>query len=329
VAQWFRAPEYKPLYRGLIGAKTTYSSGKGTVPAYAAAARKAGLQFVMFLDDFAKLTPETFAQLKADCRQYSDATLLLIPGFTIDANTGDHMFFCGIDRPWPAATALTGPNKTLFDLQPQDKDGKFTGYNGDSFNWLFEYHGDKGNVGYYHFSSSPSNMRISDLRLYGAAALRYYKNGKLVEDMTDDYLTCAQATIPPAPVVFNEVRSPKELAREVKRGHSLTYVQARSVRTSSRTACGGRTSTPLQHVRVRRPAHPRMANTVRVITFGAEEFVTLPAIMPSRITVTADPGLKEIAIYNGRELFRRFLPGARKNSTRRSFSTPPCNAISC
>jgi hypothetical protein len=313
VMQWRSPPRFALPYRGLIGAKTTYSSGKGAVKEYAAAAKKAGLQFVVFLDDFDKLTPETFAKLKADCRQYSDDQLLLVPGFTIQANTGDHMFFYSPDGPWPPENVLTGPGKKLYALQPQDKDGKFTGYLGDSFNWMFEYHGDKGNIGYYHFTSRPSNMRISDLRLYGAAAIRYYKEGKLVEDMTDDYLTCAQATIPPAPVVFNEVRSPAELAREVERGHALTYVQARTIPTIFKDGLWW----PHQYVSYNTfasdgPIIHEWPATVRVITLGAEEFVTIPAIMPSRITVSAERGLKEIAIYDGRELFRRFLPGGAK-----------------
>ena len=52
---------------------------------------------------------------------------------------------------------------------------------------------------------------------------------QLVEDLTDDYLLAAEGTITPTPVSFNEVRSPEELVREVRSGHALTYVQARSV----------------------------------------------------------------------------------------------------
>lgn len=313
VKQWHRPSTFTRPYRGLLGAKTSYSSGKGTVKEYADAAKQAGLQFIVFLDDFDRLTPATFAQLKADCRAHTDDTILLIPGFTIDANTGDHMFFYGPDGVWPPDNVLTGPGKKLFYLQPQGEDGRFTGFNGDAFNWHFEYHDVKGNVGYYHFTSSPSNMRITDLRLYGAAAIRFYRNGELVEDRTDDYLTCAQGTIPPAPVVFNEVRSPAELKREVDRGHSLTYVQAHSVRNIFHNGLWW----PNQYTSYNTfpsdgPLIHEWPETIRICTLGAEEFVTLAAVMPSRIAVTATNGLKEVAIYNGRDLFRRFLPGGAK-----------------
>ncbi|MEM3063449.1 MAG: hypothetical protein QW303_07900, partial [Nitrososphaerota archaeon] len=42
-----------------------------------------------------------------------------------------------------------------------------------------------------------------------------------------------------------------------------------------------------------------------MITFGGEEFVVGPAVMPSAISVVAERGLKEIRIYNGQQLFRR------------------------
>lgn len=313
VAQWHRPPKFAPMFRGIIGAKSAYSSGKGTVKEYADAAKKAGLHFVVFIEDFDKLTAEKYEQLKADCKAHSDDEVQLIAGFTIDSNIGDHMFFFGPDGKWPPPGVLTGPNKTLYYLQPQDETGKFTGFNGDSFNWMFEYHGQHGNVGYYNFLSNPKSQRIPTLRCYGAAALRYYKDGKLVEDVTDDYITSAQSTIPPAPMSFNEVRSPEELIREANSGNALTYAQARSVRTIFQDALWW----PNQYQSNNcfpsdGPVIHDWPHTVRVMTLGSEEFVTMPNIMVSRLEVTAERGLKEIAIYNGRELFRRFLPGGAK-----------------
>ena len=53
-------------------------------------------------------------------------------------------------------------------------------------------------------------------------------------------------------------------------------------------------------------------NCHRVWTLGAEEFVTGSAVMPSPLSVVAPRGLKEIRLYNGQQLFRRFLPGGAK-----------------
>ena len=313
VMQWHRPPKFAPVYRGLIGAKTATSSGTGTVAQFAAAAKKAGLQFVVFLEDFDKLTPAKYTSLQADCRKFSDDQLLLLPGYTMDANTGDHLFFCGPKLGWPPAEVLTGPHNSVLNLQPQDANGRYTGYLGNSFDWLLYTvlgggGGPDSDAGYYNFNSSPSHMRIPDLRLYGLAALRYYKDGKLVEDVTDDYLLCAEGTIPPAPVAFNEVRSPAALTREVASGHALTYVQARSVST----IFGDGLRCPNPYVSFNTfpsdgPLIHQWPATVRIMTLGAEEFVTHPNIMVSRLEVSSERGLREIAIHNGRELFRRFL----------------------
>jgi hypothetical protein len=306
--QFARPPKFAPVFRGLIGAKSAYSTGQGTVKEFAAAAKRAGLHFVVFTEDFDKLTAEKFAALKQDCRRYSDDEVTLLAGFAIDANTGDHMFFYSPDGDWPPEEVRTGPSKTLFDLQPQDDSGKYIGHSGKSFDWMFRYHAEHGNIGYYNFSSSPHNMRISDLRMYGAAALRYYRNNKLIEDMTEDYLRCAQGTIPPSPVSFNEVHSPAEVEREAASGHSLTYVQARSVRSIFADGL----LWPIHSVSYNAflsdgPLIHEWPATARRRTMGGEEFVTAPNLMESEIDVSAARGLQEIAIYNGPELFRRFL----------------------
>ena len=68
------------LFKGLIGAQTSLSGGSGTVAEYAAAAKQAGLDFLVFLEDFARLDAAELEQLKADCRQYSDDRADALPG---------------------------------------------------------------------------------------------------------------------------------------------------------------------------------------------------------------------------------------------------------
>src|SRR5262249_26049753 len=81
-AQTSGTPAAQPvLLRGLIGAQTRLSGGQGTVADYAAAARQAGLDFVVFLEDFAALDATGLAQLKAECTQQSGAYLTLYPGY--------------------------------------------------------------------------------------------------------------------------------------------------------------------------------------------------------------------------------------------------------
>jgi hypothetical protein len=300
------------LYKGLIGAKTTYSTGTGTVADYAQAARKAGLDFLVFLDDFDKLTPAKLAALQTDCVKYSDDKLLLLAGFTIDNNVGNHMFFFAPDPVWPKDMVLTGPNKSLMYLQEENDKGGWTGMLAPYLDWVLgTYHVEGGQVGYYNFSGSPHGMRLHDCRLYSAVALRYYKDGKLVEDNTPDYLTTAQCTIAPNPFGMNEVTSPDALLHEAAAGRGLTYGQAENLERNHRNGVFMRalrwthqydgpnvfcSEGPLIH------AWP---NCHRVWALGGEEFVRGNAVMPSPISITAEKGLKEIRIYNGERLYRR------------------------
>ena len=112
-----RPPETDPVFRGLIGARSAFSIGRGTVGEYAAAAREAGLDFVAFLEDFTELTPEELKQLNETCRVHSGDDLLLVPGYTIDSNIGNHMFLTGYDLPWPRDDCLTGPRKQKMMIQ--------------------------------------------------------------------------------------------------------------------------------------------------------------------------------------------------------------------
>ncbi len=303
-------PAHPRLLSGLIGAKTTYSSGTSTVAQYAAAAAAAGLDFLVFLDDFAALTPQTLEALRADCDRCSSATLRLLPGFSIPNNVGNRMFFFSPAPVWVPDYCLTGPDRKTLYVQEEDDRGGFTGYMTPFLDWVLNnYHVEKGQVGYYDFSGSPHGMRMWDLRLYAMVAVRYYRAGQLVEDRTADYLTTAQSTIPPAPASVNEVASAEDLAEEVRRGHALVYAQAESPEQLFPRALRWTHQYESPNVFLSDgPLVRSWPDCFRVSTLGAEEFVTGSSVMPALLSVEAERGLKEIRLYNGRQVFRRFLP---------------------
>jgi hypothetical protein len=301
-------------YRGLIGARTGLSSGRGTVAEFARVARGGGLDFVVFLEEFSRMTREKLDQLKAECAAASDEQLQLYAGMTMTDNIGNRMFLTGPDPVWVPDYCLTGPGKKLFYRQAVDEDGAFTGYGTPGLDWaLATYHHD-GNIGYYHFSADPHSNRIQHLRLYAMAALRTYEAGRLVEDVTEDYLRSAAGTIPPTPVCVNLVASPEELDRELKRGRGLTYCQATERSTIFRDAL--RWTHQYDAVNTYPSDGPQILawpGCVRVGTLGSENFVTTRSVMRSPIAVRSDKGLREVRVYNGPELYRRFVLDGRRN----------------
>jgi len=306
----------KKLFRGLIGVKSSYSTGTGTVAEYADAAQKAGLDFIAFMEDFDHLTPEKLESLRSECQKYSDDKVWLYAGYTIKNNIGNYMFFFGPQVPFPPDRCLSGPGKTLLNQQNQDKDGNYLNKQGPVLDWLLtacHLGGNKAQVGFYNYKNSGRGMHITDHRTYGMAALRYYEHGRLVEDMTDIYLTTALGTLPPAPASVNLVTSPEELIKEANIGNSLTYAEGRSLKTLFDESL--RWTHQYDGVNVFVSDGPSIIawpGCFRVGTAGSEEFVTGRTFMPSLISVKSDKGLKEIEIYNGDALYRRFILDGEK-----------------
>ena len=309
-----RPPQTDPVFRGLIGAQSAAGGGQGTVAEYAAAAREAGLDFVIFLEQFALLTPESLTELGEQCRKHSDDTLLLLPGYSIDSNIGNHMFFTGHDLPWPTYPGLlTGPDNKLLNLQPQDEDGTYihlsllTG-------WILSEHDRYGKnmIGFYNFDE-PTAMQLPDIKDAAAAAIRFYRDGELVEDLTEEYLTTVLGTCPPSPLAINEVRSPDALIREIRSGNALTYAQGKSLPTLVRdTLHWNGQSDALNMFSSDGPIIHSWPKWHGANVYGSEPFVADRELMVSDLVVTSDVGLREIRIMDGHELVRRYLPGGAK-----------------
>ncbi|MGD0039698.1 MAG: hypothetical protein ABSE84_04625, partial [Isosphaeraceae bacterium] len=75
--------------RGVLGARTALGDGTGTVAEYAAAAKAAGLSFVVFNESLEKMTPDKLDRLKAECRQASGADFYACPGVELSDDLGN------------------------------------------------------------------------------------------------------------------------------------------------------------------------------------------------------------------------------------------------
>ncbi len=304
----------RKIYRGMIGAQTSLSGGEGTVDDYAKAATDAGLDYLVILEDFAGMTSEKLDQLKAAVKKASTPTLRLYAGYRMKNNIGNEMCIYGINPPWPPDKLLTGPHHDVYNLQFQDENGKYV-QSGEPLDFLISMAEDafQCTVGYFNFSrSGPTAMQMHDLRAYSAAAVRTYENGKLVDDATADYRTTWGATIGPVPFSMNLLRSPQEL-RDAAKTESLTYAQARSLDLLWQDALRWNGSYDGPNVFVSDgPIVQQWPTITRATTFGAEPFVPGRSLQDAPIDVKSDAGLKEIRIYNGPDLFRRFVCAGAK-----------------
>ena len=321
------ADRTKTVYRGIIGAYSSISEGSGSVAEFAAAATASKLDFVVFLEPFAhaggkKLRAVDLSQLKADCKAHSTAKLALIPGYWIENQFGSRLMIFGDSVELPPDVLITADGKHFkIDLVDPKDTANVTGVLvPQAMSWILsadttgQSPGQPGwNVGYYWLGPTRKNaqLKMTDLRIYSIAAARYYgRDGKLVEDLTEDFKETAESTIVPTPVCVSEVGSPAALTAAVAARQSLTHIRAASVATIYNE--GLRWTTQYDSLPTFVSSGPIIDSwptMARHYVLGEARFVVGLSLMEANISVSAAPGgpdLKEVSIFNGRELFRRF-----------------------
>ncbi|MBI4023834.1 MAG: hypothetical protein HY360_02570 [Verrucomicrobia bacterium] len=287
------------VFRGIVGAQTALSGGKGTLAEYGTAAQRAGLDFIVFLEEFANLTEAAYRKFETECKAQSTDMLLLIPGFRIDTNLGTHFFAYGPNLPWPSGPQLSGPKHTLLRIQQFDDQDQLTLDDQASRNWLFaamDY--TSRNLGYYDCRANQGGAPIYNLRLFGVLGVMTYRNGKLVEDITPEYIDYSCDTLPPRACAVDLVNSPVALELAVKHGHYLTHVAAESQAKLPEAMCywhqyGRYNMYPSQGPEIR-----AWAGTQRILTYAGEPFVPSRYRFRPECWVASDAGLKEIRIWS-------------------------------
>ena len=187
----------------------------------------------------------------------------------------------------------------------------------EAMSWLLTGTTASWNLGYFFLGNTAPKtaLRMYDLRTYSMAATKYYgRDGKLIEDLVDDFRLTAESTIVPTPVCVSEVGSPAALSAAVKANQALTFVRASSAPDVFKE--GLRWSTQYDSLPTfvsDGPMIDSFPGMARHYALGAARFVVGLSLQQVNISVSARPGgpnLREVAIYNGRELFRRFQVNA-------------------
>ena len=110
------------------------------------------------------------------------------------------------------------------------------------------------------------------------------------------------------------------MAASLGRGDALTCVQAPSAKSGLWMSLRwmGTWDSPPAFVS-NGPIVENWGDMLRVWVYGAEDFVNEASLYPSELHVRSDVGLKEVALYDGERLFRRFLPGGAKELEKKLF----------
>lgn len=277
---------------GLIGARSSLSTGQGQPEEFIAAARAAGYDFIAFAEELTALTKEEFETLKATCKASTEAGFPAYPGYLYMDEPGNSWvtFSDHLGYPEPGWFSTEKPGRIYVN------------------NPLFR-----------SFLYPPMILIKSHLNPeqpwfqgnFKGFAVYTYENGKLVDDSLDNYLRMAQMRFIPYPAAIHLVDSPGAVAAARREGFQscCRWFDDRPLDAYS----GDYNKYRGQYVWYRSTyvsEGPTLEDT-RILNFGTTD-LALPGLDRFRVHLRASSpvGLREVALLDADapQPWRRFRP---------------------
>lgn len=305
------------LHRGIIGPRTTFSTGTSTPEQYVQKARVAGLDFIVFLEEFAQLKPDCFEQLRRECRRLSTADFLAIPGITYQNSDGNHEYVIGESVKLPSQMMLDDQRR----LNVYPRGPKVEPVCAEQ-TWLYQLLGFENCSGWYLFGKNP--YPHFDTRDVNAMGVVTQEGGKTLERVVKEYGQEARNGQLLWPQALTLMKSAEEIeligsgayycnvvgADGTKMLHALFNTLAgRSARNLFPGApCFG--STSITNGPIIELSMPRGDTDAQGNIFN-------PALQewPLDLKVTSAAGLTRVTIMDGDTPIRQFLPGGKAEFT--------------
>ncbi|MCL1857118.1 MAG: hypothetical protein FWF84_05730, partial [Kiritimatiellaeota bacterium] len=338
------ASSIQPPWEGLIGARTAYSSGEGTVAEYVAKAKAAGHQFIVFLEEFASLTAENYAALQKECEAFSTADFLAVPGYVIQDCVGTWTFQYGYTIGLPKEDILSEDGKRLATKAGKNPRNEYL----DALHLALVF-GECNTMrvrrGMFRHAESPKT--ILQNRACDSISLVTWEDGKIIEDVRDYYPTLMDKGLRLHPVTLALMKSPEDFDRAVASGWKTMILEPYGAMQD--TVLRKIMATELEWwsmVSEEVMASPRfrfdcwqyglpfqsitsgpvirawtMSASGRDVPYGAADHEIPPTAdlfrvdvltMRLRIHVTSACGLKEVVVRDGKSVIRRWLCDGNK-----------------
>ncbi|MGD0092559.1 MAG: hypothetical protein ABSE73_21805 [Planctomycetota bacterium] len=286
---------------GLIGARTALSSGTGTVGDYAKAARGAGLQFLVFLEECAKMDETKWKQLVSDCEAASDAAFAAVPGLVYEDAQGNHLYSFADNVQYPTANMLL-PDKRL----ATNKSNRTAAY----FDFVNERIAQRHLGGFWRHKEN--QLHFADYKLYNSFPIYTCENGKTVDDALPEYRYLMSLGGCQAALAFEIMNSPDEVAARTKQGwRVVVHRAAPELRKKWHEGAWSFSGSGSQYV----------TNGPAILVWEGPNRLTDPHgewwrpdlwEFRVRLRVAAEAGLKTVLLYDGERVFRRWLPQGAK-----------------
>ncbi|MHB9026506.1 MAG: hypothetical protein ACYC7E_20415 [Armatimonadota bacterium] len=211
--------------RGLVGARTQYSCGRGTVAEYVARAKAAGLDFIVFLEAFPAINEEGWQALKAECEAHTTDDFLAVPGYTLDDCANVHWFQYGYTIELPKADMLSKDGSMLATAGPDEPrySSRNNRMDGMHLNYLFLDLQARCRRGRY--LQGDTQTLFIDQRSCDSIALVTWKDGEILEDVRDRYRRLEDQHLRLNPVVLTLMDGPEDVARAVASGWRTVLIE--------------------------------------------------------------------------------------------------------
>lgn len=286
---------------GLIGARTALSSGTGSVADYVAAAKAAGLKFIVFLEDSLKMDQARWDKLVEACAAASDKEFAAVPGLTYEDAQGNHLYAFADEVKFPKPAMLLADGRLATNHSNRTK---------AYFDYVNEFLQQHVLSGFWRHNDNW--LHPADYKLYNSFPIVSFEDGKAIDDAFDFYRYSMGIGACQAPLAFEIMTSPEQVARRAKEGWRVVSFRPPEVlRTKWHTGAWSFSGNAAQYI----------TNGPRILVWQGQNVLTdprgewwRPDLWQFRVffRVAADDGLKAVTLYDGERVFRRWLPGGAK-----------------
>lgn len=300
-------PSAPRLFRGVVGPRTTYSTGTSTPQEYVDRAKSLGHDFVVFLEEFERLSLDAFERLRAECTRLTDDSFTVYCGYTIEKADGNSMFVFSSEPVYPGRKFLT-PDGRKFIARTGPRDAS------PELQFFYGALGFVNNLGFFRFHESP--YALTDIRVCQSLAVETRVNGVTAETALDAFEVNnrnGQAFMPISLELMDDVR----------------YLTAESHRLEI-VADG------VMSLRHRLLAHDLYSNYPKAGSFGRQAVTSGPSVefdmprgdmastkarlyeprlnrWPYQISVSSEKGVARVELWDGDECVRRWHGAGRKS----------------
>ena len=287
----------EPQTNGLIGARTELSTGNGTVEDYVAAAKQAGLDFIVFLEQFPQIDQQNWSQLLRECERLSDDDFAAIPGLTYGDAQGNHLFVFADQVDLPKSQWLTNDGKRLATT----KSYRTRNY----FNYINEFLGQKVISGFWRHEDN--FLHQADYKLYNGFVIKSFIDGRPVDDAVDAYQYWMRNGGAQAALAFEIMTSPDMVARRSREGWQVVSTRTpEKLRTQWYNGAWSFSGDGDQYI----TSGPKILAWRRSTNMMMHGQWYRPDLNQYAIAlkVRAEAGLKTVMLYDGQRILRRWTP---------------------